>query len=191
MEKRSINIANMLQGSKVSGPGKRDLIWVQGCSIGCKGCFNKQLWSYDPKYIIPVDGLVNKFKSRIGQIDGVTILGGEPTEQAEALSYFLEGMKVLGLSTVVYTGLTYEEHMAKESKWIKRLFSFTDILIDGPFILERKDTDLLWRGSSNQRILFMTDAYNKSILKMEKPHNEEIHVFIKDDNEILFKTGIE
>lgn len=192
MKDLRLNIASILQNSNVGGPGLRDLIWVQGCSIGCKGCFNQHLWSYEPKYIVSVTELVEKFKSRVGVIEGITLLGGEPTEQAWGLSLFLKGIKEIGLSTVVYTGRTYEWHLKKNDTWVNNLFEYTDILIDGPFIQEKYKSRLLWRGSSNQRILFLSSVYNTKILKQyENNPNQEIHIFIEDDKEVVFETGIE
>ncbi len=185
-----LNIASMLQNSRVSGPGLRDLIWVQGCSIACKGCFNKQLWSYTPKHLIPVDALIEKFRTRVGIIEGVTFLGGEPSEQAPALSAFLEGMQGLGLSTVVYTGRTYEYHLQQQNPWVLKMLKNTDILIDGPYVAEKNTERLLWRGSTNQRILFLSERYDSSILRVEASPNQELHLFVDDHKEICIKTGI-
>ena len=191
MSNQALNIANILQNSTVGGPGLRDLIWVQGCSIGCKGCFNKHLWAYEPKYIINVQQLIVKFKSRVGKIEGITLLGGEPTEQAKGVAQLLEGVKDLGLTTVVYTGRTYEWHLKRNDPWVNKILDFTDILIDGPYVEEKYVPRLLWRGSSNQRIIFINPTYDKTILKQyEGDPNQEIHQFVNDSSEMTFKTGI-
>jgi anaerobic ribonucleoside-triphosphate reductase activating protein len=187
----ALNIAKILQGSQVSGPGLRDLIWVQGCSIGCKGCFNQHLWSYEPKHIVPVSGLAEKFASRVGRIEGITILGGEPTEQAHSLSIFLESVQELGLSTVVYTGKIYEHLLRKNDPKVMKLLEHTDILVDGPYVEELNTQRLLWRGSTNQRILFLSDRYDVSILSKVAPPNQELHIFVDGEWETRVQTGIE
>lgn len=187
---RTLNIANILQNSRVSGPGLRDLIWVQGCSIGCKGCFNEHLWSYTPKFIVPVVSLIEKFTSRTGHIEGITLLGGEPTEQAPALAYFLKEIQNLGLSTVIYTGRTFEYHLKSRNPWVLKMLEHTDILIDGPYVETLNTQRLLWRGSTNQRILFLSRRYDPSILEMEASPNQELHFFYEEQKETRVETGI-
>ena len=190
MKKSILNLASILQDSNTNGPGNRDVIWVQGCSIKCPGCFNEHLWDFAERYMIPVDGLIEKFKGRIGRIEGVSILGGEPIHQSYALSHFLKGIKALGLTTVVYTGFTYEHLIKQKNEWIDSVLQNTDILIDGAFKEEKKNINLIWRGSTNQRILFLRDAYSENdIPKSENYFNSEIHLF-HSENVSIVQTGI-
>lgn len=190
MKRPILNLASILQDSQTNGPGNRDVIWVQGCAIRCPGCFNEHLWGFEAKFIIPVDSLIEKFKERIGSIEGVSILGGEPIHQAEPLSYFLNGIKELGLTTVVYTGFTYEHLIKQGNKWIDLVLNSTDILIDGAFNQDKKDINIIWRGSTNQRILFIGNKYSKQgIPENEIYFNSEIHLFHSENIDIV-QTGI-
>ncbi|MBK8807167.1 MAG: anaerobic ribonucleoside-triphosphate reductase activating protein [Bacteroidales bacterium] len=190
MKKPILNLSSILQDSHTNGPGNRDVIWVQGCSIRCHGCFNQHLWNFDEKFLIPVDKLIEKFKTRIDYIEGVSILGGEPIHQSYALSYFLKEIKNIKLTTVVYTGFTHEHLIKQKNEWIDYVLKYTDILIDGAFNEEKKDINLIWRGSTNQRILFLSDEYSeKDIPKPENYINSETHLFNSDNIEII-ETGI-
>ena len=151
-----LNVAAFIKNSEVVGPGIRDALWVQGCSILCPGCFNQDFLPHIQRRMIPVSDFLKHFQNRIGHIDGVSVLGGEPTEQAEALADMLEGVQALGLSTVVFTGRVYEELLAANDSFIARLLEATDLLIDGPYIASERDRSLYWRGSRNQRLLYLT-----------------------------------
>ena len=87
-------------------------------------------------------------------LDGVTFSGGEPFCQAQALASLGQEIKRLGLNIVTYTGYTFEKlfESRDQNNW-DELLKVTDILIDGPFILEQKDWEIKFRGSSNQRYI--------------------------------------
>jgi anaerobic ribonucleoside-triphosphate reductase activating protein len=190
MKKPILNIASLLQDSQVNGPGNRDIIWVQGCAIRCPGCFNEHLWGFEAKYIIPVNELLEKFKGRVGLIEGISILGGEPLHQAYALSYLLEGIKEIGFSTVVYSGFTYEYLAQLNDIWVNKVLSNADILVDGAYQHDKQDKTLIWRGSTNQRILFLTNTYTfQDIPKAENYYHAETHVFDSENIELV-STGI-
>ncbi len=87
--------------------------------------------------------------------------GGEPTEQAEGVGALLRGVKALGFSSVVFTGMTFEE-LQKDARYDEMLF-YTDMLIDGPFILSKQDDNLLWRGSGNQGIHLLTNYWTSAV----------------------------
>ena len=190
MEDKILNIAQLITNSKVNGPGNRDVVWLQGCSVGCKGCCNQAMWSYEPKYLIYVNDLLKKIETRIGQIEGITISGGEPTEQAEALYCLLKGIQALGLSTMLYSGYTHEYLLKKQDKHIQNLLSVTDILIDAPFIQSQKKEDLIWRGSSNQNIILLSNRYNENSIK-QYTLIKEVHLFQEKDYGLTeIRTGI-
>jgi anaerobic ribonucleoside-triphosphate reductase activating protein len=89
-------------------------------------------------------------------VEGVTILGGEPFDQAVALSELLLGIRGQGLSTMVYSGYTQEELIAAGHVPI---LSMIDVLVEGRYVQSMRNTGLQWRGSENQRILFLTGRY--------------------------------
>lgn len=148
-----IRIAGTVNDSIVDGPGIRYTIFTQGCTHNCKGCHNPQTHDLNGGYDADTDELIEKIKSN-PLLDGVTFSGGEPFMQAEALAELGRRIKQLGLNIVTYTGYTFEELYKNCDKngWGK-LLSVTDFLVDGPFILEQKDWQIKFRGSSNQRYI--------------------------------------
>lgn len=172
MKKRSLNVAAILKNSCSSGPGIRDVIWVQGCSIGCKGCINQSFLPHEPRKIISVDVLLKHFKARRNKIDGCTLLGGEPTEQPEAVGELLQGIKKLGLSTIVFSGNSLSK-LQKKSQY-KKILENTDLLIDEPFISELYQEDLYLRGSINQNFHFLGDQWTSETFPKNKVTGEVI-----------------
>ena len=118
-------------------------------------------------------------------IEGVTFLGGEPFEQAEALGIIAEDViKKEGLSIVCFTGGTLEE--LGKNPINKKLLDNTDLLIDGEFIQELTDYSRPWCGSSNQRYHFLTDRYNEEIFKK---YNNKVEVNISKNGQV-FMNGM-
>ena len=148
-----LRIAGTVNDSIVDGPGIRFTIFVQGCPHNCKGCHNPQTHDFNGGIIISTEVLLEKIKGN-PLLDGVTFSGGEPFCQAQALASLGKEIKKLGLNIVTYTGYTFEKlfESRDQNNW-DELLKVTDILIDGPFILEQKDWEIKFRGSSNQRYI--------------------------------------
>jgi anaerobic ribonucleoside-triphosphate reductase activating protein len=153
-----------------NGPGWRIGIWVQGCRLRCTDrCLNPHL--------LGAGGLAVRWEDAAEAIlraatrapvaaEGITVLGGEPTEQAAALVPVLAKVRAEGLSTMVYTGHTLEglRESCRGDNRIAELLDLTDLLVDGPFEKENYSETLAWRGSTNQRLLRLTDRYSESDL---------------------------
>lgn len=148
-----LRIAGTVNDSIVDGPGIRFTVFVQGCPHNCKGCHNPQTHDFSGGTLTTTEELLDKIKSN-PLLDGVTFSGGEPFCQSEALSELGKEIKKLGLNIVTYTGYTFEQlyNDRTERHW-HELLEVTDVLIDGPFILEQKDWEIKFRGSSNQRYI--------------------------------------
>lgn len=148
--------------SRLHGPGWRAVIWVQGCRLLCTTkCLNSRALSTKPRYVTPGSEVLDWVVRRCQETgaEGLTVLGGEPTEQAEGLTPVLEGVRRAGFSTMVYSGHVLEDLRASGNLWIERMLAATDILVDGPFLESQHEQDLLWRGSLNQRILLLSERY--------------------------------
>lgn len=161
---------DLLQATPHNGPGWRINLWFQGCSIRCtENCLNPQF--LDPKkgYVYDLDTVLQVIQDTVRQdhrkVEGVTILGGEPTDQAEPLAILLEQVQAMGLSTMVYSGHPFEKLKNLHSKFMQRVLDSTDILVDSPFIPELYGDALMWRGSSNQRVLCLSDRYTPDQLE--------------------------
>ena len=134
----------------MDGPGIRYALFTQGCPHKCKGCHNPG--THDPfgGYEISLAEIVESLKDN-PLLDGITLTGGEPLLQAgELLPLAIEAQK-LGLNVMLYSGYTFEKMLGNED-WC-RLLSEVDILVDGLFEEDKRSLALLFRGSSNQRIL--------------------------------------
>ncbi len=119
---------------------------------------NRAYQPHEARVLTPVNRLVDHFSVRTGSIEGCSVLGGEPTEQAEAVADLLCAVQSLGLSTVLFTGRRIEDLETK--KRFTRLLEFTDLLVDGPFIAELYRPDLHYMGSTNQRFHFLSGRYS-------------------------------
>ncbi len=149
-----LNLAGFLARSAVNGPGIRAVVWVQGCPIRCRGCFNPASWHTSPVIMASADQLAGRILSTAG-IDGVTFSGGEPFAQARALACVGEQVRDAGLTVVTYTGYTCGQlAMGKNPSW-NRLLAVTDLLIAGPYVDSMACNDP-YIGSSNQQILSLT-----------------------------------
>lgn len=118
---------------------------------------NPEYQPFEPRIIRSVDWLAGKILEVPG-IEGVTYTGGEPMAQARSLVALSERVKRAGLTVVCYSGYTLEALRGRGNAAIDRLLGMTDILIDGPYV-RKKAAILRWRGSSNQRVHFLTDTY--------------------------------
>lgn len=144
----TVQIAGFTQDSIVDGPGIRSVIWMQGCRHQCPQCHNPQ--THDPEGGIPVkiEDLV-KMVNKNHYHSGLTLSGGEPMDQAEALADMLRKMNPRP-NVWCYTGYRYEECLRDTRK--KKLLQFVDVLVDGRFIAEQMPGGK-WRGSANQRLI--------------------------------------
>jgi anaerobic ribonucleoside-triphosphate reductase activating protein len=145
-----MKIHRLLSVSQANGPGYRFVVWVQGCSRRCFGCFNPDTHDHNGGYEISVSEIISQIP--FAEVSGITLSGGEPFEQPEELAVLLEKAAQRGLDRLVYTGYTYEELTLHENRWIAKSLSLIDILIDGSYKKEMPQ-DMLWAGSGNQRIL--------------------------------------
>ena len=144
--------------SRANGPGARFVIWMQGCTLGCAGCFNPSTHADAGGQLRPVSELLTELSAAKG-IEGLTLSGGEPMQQAEAAAELLAGARALGLSTLVFSGYTREE--IEELPHGKAALASIDVLVDGRYrSTERLGEGL--RGSRNQRILLLSDRYTQA-----------------------------
>ena len=121
-----IRVLKILEQTMADGPGFRTSVYCAGCKHACKGCHNPQSWDFNAGEWMEVDDILAKIKA--DSMSNVSFSGGDPFYQVEA-----------------FTELA---RLAQMLPWL-------DVLVDGPFILEQRDTELLFRGSPNQRIIYL------------------------------------
>lgn len=157
-----LRVFNILKNTKVEGPETRYCIWVQGCSRHCRGCQAVHTWSHSGGILYDVNDIISDIKKQ-KNIEGVTFLGGEPFEQAEALGIIAKAVKETGLGVLCFTGGLFEELQLIDEN--KTLLENIDLLIDEAFEADKIDYSRPWCGSSNQRYHFLTNRYNEDIFK--------------------------
>jgi len=156
-----VRIAGIEKNSIVDGEGLRYTIFLQGCNHECKGCHNPETWDFNDGTEIDTNELLNNIcEDHI--IDGVTLSGGDPLFQADNLIEFAKQIKDKGLSIWIYTGFVFDEFLkyVNNEKADKRitngmieLLKIADVVVDGPFKIERRSLNCTFRGSTNQRII--------------------------------------
>lgn len=145
-----------------NGPGVRVSLFVSGCTHHCRECFNPETWdfTYGEEYTDKVTAEILEALAP-DYIQGVTVLGGEPFEpsnQRELLPLYHAIRDKYPKKTIwVYSGYTLEEELLRESRVridiTDEILSLIDVLVDGEFVLEKKNISLKFRGSENQRII--------------------------------------
>ncbi len=140
----------IVEGTSVDGPGLRTSIYLAGCNHRCPGCHNPSTWPFDAGIEMTVEEIMEKV---LYNRFNVTLTGGDPLYHAEALLPLIDAIKANGLNIWCYTGFTIEELLGKEDKAINTLLDAVDVLVDGPFIESQRDISLLFRGSTNQRLI--------------------------------------
>ena len=138
----------------MDGPGIRFAIFTQGCAHNCPGCQNPQTHDFEGGHYMSLTTILEMIEEN-PLLDGVTLSGGDPMYQAEALVPLAREVKERGLNLVIYTGFTYEHLMelVPEKPEFLELLSFADLMVDGPFVMALRCLNLKFRGSKNQRLI--------------------------------------
>lgn len=148
-----LKIAGYKKHSFVDGPGVRFTVFTQGCPHACPGCHNPETWDAAGGFPIETEDLIALIRGT-RYLDGVTLSGGDPMMQADACAEIARAVRAAGLPLWVYTGYTFEQiRDGVAGDAAKRMLPEIDVLVDGRFIQSRKDASVLWRGSSNQRLV--------------------------------------
>jgi anaerobic ribonucleoside-triphosphate reductase activating protein len=154
-----LNVNHIIESSKVQGPGDRFTIWVQGCSIHCLGCMNHDTWEFNTKQQLDTETLASKVLNSLST--GLTLTGGEPLDQLEAILDLVS--RVFEYKNIfLCSGYTFD-HIRNHSEK-KKILNFVDILCTGPFELQ-KVCQSEWKGSSNQEVIYLTDR-GKTLLNL-------------------------
>lgn len=150
-----MNYMKIDKSSICNGFGWRVVLWVSGCTLRCKNCFNKETWDCNAGQ--PFDEKAKQFifeQLSKPYIKGITISGGHPLDAfnfEDVLALVKEIKRNFPNKDIwIYTGYLYEELYYKD---ISRILLYTDVLVDGPYIEEQRDISLAFRGSRNQRVI--------------------------------------
>lgn len=153
-----LKVAAILEESIVDGPGIRTVIFLQGCHHRCEGCHNLSLLPFEGGTAYSARALADAVFAKLTPLHrGITLSGGDPLAQADALVEFLQIVRKErpNLTIWCYTGYLYEEvHMLPVLLEI-------DVLVDGPFILAQRDLNFPFRGSTNQRLIDIKASHER------------------------------
>jgi len=145
------------------GPGQRLGIWFQGCSIRCSGCISADTWG-PGRTVVDVTSLLEQVAPWLDQADGITISGGEPFDQFDALLQMLVGLRQRTAADIlVYSGHPLE----KLQPMLDQARDLIDALISDPY-LEQADQSLALRGSDNQRLTLLTALGRSRLASLER-----------------------
>ena len=165
-----LRVLNVFPETVSDGFGIRFAVYFSGCSHHCRGCHNPQSWDCNAGEELD-DALKERIISELESnpiLDGITFSGGDPMFNPEEFLKFLKEVKIrTNLNVWCYTGYTYEELASDTER--KAILKYIDVLVDGRFVMSKKDPRLYFRGSSNQRILYLK---NGKIVRNSKPEIE-------------------
>ncbi len=186
----TIRISHYVRSTELLGPYNRFALWVQGCPFRCKGCIAESIQSFDGGYDAGIDE-TSEIILNEKNIEGITISGGEPFLQAEALYTLISAVKYKceDFGVIIYSGFTYEELIksSADNKSVQSLLQLTDILIDGRYDI-LLDKGEFAKGSSNQKILYLTDRYKNCGTEYYSQKKRKAEIIFYKDKSIL--TGV-
>ncbi len=153
-----LQIAQIVPYTEAEGPGRRFALWFQGCPLRCPGCCNPEMLPFDGGERVAVANVQRQLEEavRLYQIEGITLLGGEPMAHAEGAAALARAAHHHNLSVMVFTGAVLEDALQMADPNVADLLNETDILVDGPFVREQPETRRRWIGSANQRVHFLS-----------------------------------
>ncbi len=149
LDKITVRIMDIVHSSSVDGTGFRDVLFVNYCPHRCDGCHNPETWNLENGRDVTLEEVFCDLTK--SDLTNVTFSGGEPFEQARELAILARALKKVGKTIWVYSGYTYEQILADETK--KELLALCDVLVDGRFDKNQTKLNLRFKGSLNQRII--------------------------------------
>ena len=177
---RTLQVATIVDETEAEGPGRRWAIWLQGCTIRCPGCCNPEMFDARGGTAHTIAALVGR--SGAAAVEGITILGGEPFEQAAAAADLAEAVRARGQTVMVFSGTALAGLRARASgdRNAARFLAAIDLLVDAPYDRDRPEPapplGRRWIGSTNQTMHFLSAAYAEDDPRLRAANGIEIHV---------------
>jgi len=158
--------------SRANGPGLRAVVWFQGCTLNCFGCFNPATHELRGGYETDTERLAAEILTQADQIEGISVSGGEPFQQPEALQDLLARLAGTSLSRLVFSGLTLDEIQALPGG--PAILRQSDVLIAGRYVASKHAGHRLL-GSANQQIHLLSTRYTRADLAAVPPRELILH----------------
>lgn len=186
-----LNLALVVGCTEAEGPGRRMAIWVQGCPLRCRGCCNPEFLADVPRDQRPVAALIEDLRRfhAAHALEGISLLGGEPTRQAAGLAVVAEAAQAMGLSVMVYSGFTLEQLQKEANPDVIRLLAATDLLVDGPYDDTQRTTDRRFIGSANQTLHVLSDRVSRDDPRFAAPNTVELRIVIDSTGHQRFELN--
>ena len=147
----NIHRYEVVENEHLYGPGKRLLLFTQGCSLRCKGCTNQHLWEFGKGIDVTIEEIINQ----CNDLDGITLHGGEPLDQADVLGQIIKKLKQQGKTVILFTGYIFKElNKVQKQAWLS-----SDIVISGRYEEQNRNIYLQFRGSTNQKVFTHKGKY--------------------------------
>ncbi|WP_020473748.1 4Fe-4S single cluster domain-containing protein [Zavarzinella formosa] len=178
MTEDRLRIAQIVPATEAEGPGRRFALWFQGCPLRCPGCCNPEFLTFNGGELVEVSAVIEQIlrAKREENIEGISLLGGEPLAHAAGAAILAKTAWEHGLSVMVYSGYVLEAARELPDPAVAELLAHTDILVDGPYVREQPDTTRRWIGSTNQRVHLFTERYRADDPCWRSPNTLEIRV---------------
>lgn len=148
----TLRLHRVLERSAANGPGERFVVWVQGCRLACPGCFNAETWDFAGGFPVSTEALAGRINATPG-LRGVTLSGGEPLEQPEAVADLLARVSP-ALDRVLYTGYSWSE--LERDPRLAAALEGVDLAVAGRFVRSRAKGAGRWAGSTNKEARALT-----------------------------------
>jgi len=178
-----LNVAGICRHSEVNGPATRSVVWVQGCRRQCPGCINPHMQAFRAVKLVEPVTLAQQLCQE-PDINGITLSGGEPFEQARACGILAETVKKQGKTVMVFSGFAYEQLITWRDAHIQHFLSQIDLLVAGPYLREQACESRLWQASRNQTVHFLTADLERFLPWQDK----EVIEISTNGNQLMF-TG--
>ncbi|KOV86813.1 radical activating enzyme [Nocardia sp. NRRL S-836] len=186
MSGRALRTSRVLYPITALGPGRRLGIWLQGCTLACKGCMSRDTWNPGGGTEVAVDDLLRMWHDAVrAGADGLTISGGEPLQQAAVLAEFLAAATVADRDVLLYTGYELDELGEQQSGVLERV----DAVITGRYSAG-EPTRLIWRGSANQRLIPLTPLGEQRYRPFVDVSPPRAPVQVRVDDGLLWLVGV-
>lgn len=145
----TLQVLRIVRGTSVDGPGLRTSVYLAGCTHQCPGCHNQQSWDFAGGETMTVDHLLAEIAD---DDEDVTLTGGDPMQHPTGVLKLARRIKEeLHRSLWCFTGYRWEQLLADEK--MRHMLDYIDVVVDGEFVMAKRDIKLRFRGSSNQRLI--------------------------------------
>jgi anaerobic ribonucleoside-triphosphate reductase activating protein len=178
MEPSLLHVAQIVPATEAEGPGRRFALWFQGCPLRCPSCCNPEMLPFQGGQAIPLQEIIDQLREAHQRhaLEGITLLGGEPTSHARTAVELAKVAHALDLSVMVFTGYLLEDLRISLDADVRALLAETDILVDGPYDRDQPELSRRWIGSANQRVHFLSPRCDANDARWNERNTLEIRL---------------